>query len=84
MRNDLNGTAEIVPTTLFLDHALVDLASRKVVSLAHFGTGETFVMAQIEIGFRAVFSNKDLAMLKRTHGAWIHIDVGIQLKHRYF
>jgi len=40
---------------------------------------ETLVMAQIEIGFRAVTGHEHLAVLKRAHGAGINIDVGVKL-----
>ena len=35
-------------------------------------------MAQIEVGFCAVIGDKHLAVLKRRHGAWVYVDVGIQ------
>ena len=37
-------------------------------------------MPQVEIGFRPILSDKYFAMLKRAHGARIHVDIGIQLE----
>ena len=44
MRNNLNGRAQIVTTTLFTQHIRVDATSGKVIAAGHFGTDETFVM----------------------------------------
>jgi hypothetical protein len=38
---------------------------------------EALVVAEVEIGLRAVFGDEDFAMLKGTHGARVHIQVGI-------
>jgi hypothetical protein len=36
-------------------------------------------VAEVEIGFGPVVGDEDFAVLKRTHRAGVHIDVGIQL-----
>jgi hypothetical protein len=36
-------------------------------------------MSQVQVGFGAVLGNKDLAVLKRTHGAGVHVEVWIAL-----
>ena len=36
-------------------------------------------MAQIQVGFRAVVGDKNLAVLERRHGAGIDVEVGVQL-----
>ena len=84
VRNDLHGAAEIIAAALLVDHALVDLAGREVVALAHLGADEALVMAKIEVGFGAVVGDEDFAVLERAHGARIHVDVGVQLHHRDF
>ncbi len=38
-------------------------------------------MPQIQVGFRAVLGDKDLAVLDGVHGAGIDIDVGVELLH---
>jgi hypothetical protein len=50
-----------------------------IVGLAHDNARETLVMAEIQVGFSAVFRDVDLAMLIRVHSAGIHIDIRIQL-----
>ena len=42
---------------------------------------EALVMAEVEVGLRAVRGDEHLAVLKRAHGARIHVDVGIELHH---
>ena len=40
---------------------------------------EAFVVAEIEIRFGAVVGNEYFAMLQRTHGARIDVEIGIEL-----
>jgi hypothetical protein len=80
VRDDLHGLAEVLAAPLLLDHRLVDLAGGEVVALAHLGAGEALVMAQVEVGFGAVFGDEDLAVLERAHRARIDVDVGIELE----
>ena len=80
MRNDLDRAAEIIAAPLLLDHALVNLAGGEIIAPAHLPADEALVMPEVEVGFRAVFGNKYFTMLKWTHGAGIHVDVGIQLE----
>ena len=80
VRNHLHRAAEIVATALLAQHMLVDPAGGEVVALGHLGTDEALVVAQVEIGFRAILGDEHLAMLERTHGARIDVDVRIQLE----
>ena len=41
-------------------------------------------MAQVQIGFGAVIGDEHFSVLEWAHGAWIHIDIGIQLNHGDF
>ena len=81
VRNDLHCRTEVIAATFLGDDALVDAAGRKVAVARSRRTDEALVMAQIEIGFGAVTGDEHFAVLKRTHGAWIDIDVRIQLHH---
>ena len=65
VRNHLNSFAQVVTATLFLEHAFVDLAGGEVVGLAHARFNETLVVAQVQVGFGAVFGDKHLTVLKR-------------------
>ena len=40
--------------------------------------GEALVVAEIEIGFRAVVGDEDLAVLVRAHRARIDVQIGIE------
>ncbi len=78
VRNDLHGLAKVLAATLFTDDRFINLAGRKVITLAHLGRHESFVMAQIQIGLGTVFRDKDFAVLKGAHGARINVNVGIE------
>ena len=72
---------EIIAAPLLGDHALVDASGGEIAVAAGGGAHEALVMAEIEIGLGAVRGDEHLAVLKRAHGAGIHVDVGIQLHH---
>jgi len=84
VRYDLHGLAQILATTLFLDHGLVDLAGGEVVALAHARADVALIMAKIEVGLGTVIGHEHLAVLERAHGARIDVDVGIELEHGDF
>ena len=79
VRNDLHGAAEVIAAPLFGEDVLIDSARRDVVRLLRRNTGEALVMAEVEVGLRAVIGDEDLAVLIRAHGAGIDVQVGIEL-----
>ena len=79
VRNDLNRRAEIVAAPLLGDDVLVDAAGRDVVVPVGGTTGEPLVVAEIEIGLRAVIGHEHLAVLVRRHGAGIDVEIGVEL-----
>ena len=79
MRNHLHGLAQVVAAALAGDDLLVDAAGGEVVALGELGVGEALVVAQVEVGLRAVVGDEDLAVLERAHGARIDVQVGIEL-----
>ena len=81
MRNDLHGRAKIVAAPFLADHTFVYPAGRKIAVAAGGRTHEALIMPEVQIRFRAIAGHENLAMLKRAHGAWIHVDVRIQLDH---
>ena len=83
VRNDLDRLSQIVAAPFLLNDGFVDASGREVVAAGEFGVGVALVVAEIEIGFRAVIGDVDLAMLVWTHGAGIDIQIGIELEHRY-
>ena len=46
--------------------------------------GEALIMAEIEIGLRAVIGDIDFAMLERAHRARIDIEIGVELAQADF
>src|SRR5687768_2054269 len=83
MRNHLDSFAQVVTASLFFNHGEIDPASGPIVCLREIGVSEPFIVAEVEIGFSAIVCNEDFAVLKRGHGARIHVDVRIQLYQRY-
>ena len=51
----------------------------QLLSRREFGVSEALVVAEVEIGFRAVFGDKHFAVLKRAHRAGIDVQVRIAL-----
>src|SRR5690606_31737256 len=80
VRDHLHGAAEVLAAPLLLDHRLVDLAGGEVVPAPHARRHETFVVAEVEVGFGAVFGDEDLAVLERAHRARIDVDVRVELE----
>ena len=78
VRDDLDGLAQVIAATLFFDDALVDAAGGDVVGLRGTHVQKTFVVAQIKVGFSAVFGHVALPVFIRVECAGIDIDVGIQ------
>ena len=78
VRNNLYGCAEVVATAFFTQNVRVDTTRGEVVAAAHFGTNETLVVPQVQVGFSAVFSNEHFPVLDWAHSTWIDVDVRIQ------
>jgi hypothetical protein len=55
-----------------------------VIVAAQLGVGEALVMSQIEVGFRAIVGDEDLAVLERRHGSGIDIEIRVELLQRDF
>jgi hypothetical protein len=79
VRNDLHRRAQIITAPLALDDGLVDAALRDIVGLTAGDAGEALIMAQVEIGLRAVVRHIDFAMLIGRHRARINVQIGIEL-----
>src|SRR4029077_8001758 len=75
--DDLNGFAEIVTAALFGENGFVDAAGGPVIVAGKLGVGEALVVAEVEVGLRAVFGDKDFAVLKGAHGTGIDVQVRI-------
>ena len=83
MRDDLDRLAEILTPALLVDDPLVDLAGRHIGAAVQVHVQEALVVADVEVGLRAVLGDEDLAVLERVHRAGVDIEVGIELLHRH-
>ena len=81
VRNHLHGAAQIVAAPLFSNHVFIHLPGTEAVGAGELGVDKTFVVAEVEVGFRAVFGHEHLAVLEGAHRAGIHVDIRIQLEH---
>ena len=77
--NDLHGLAQVVAVALLGQHVPVDLAGGQVGVLVEVLVDEALVVAQVQVGFRAVVGDEHLAMLVGAHGAGVYVDVGVEL-----
>src|SRR5947207_15831046 len=82
MRNHLNGRYRIISAPFLTDDRIIDLAGGDVIRARQILVDETFVVAEIEIGFRAVFGDEDFPVLIRVHGAGVDVDVRIKFLNR--
>ncbi len=79
MRNHLNRSAKIFTPPFLLDNRVINPAGSIIIYLGHDRIGIALIMAHIQICFRPIISHKNLAMLKRVHGAGINIDIRVKL-----
>ncbi len=79
VRDDLDGFAEVIAAAFFGENGFVDAAGGPVIVAGKFGVSEALVVAEVEVGLGAIFGDEDFAMLKRAHGAGIHVEVRIAL-----
>src|SRR5690606_15338888 len=82
VRDDLHRLAKVSAPPFLAQHRLVDLPGGEVVHLAHAGGNETLVVAEVQVGFGAVFRDEHFAVLEGAHGTGVYVDVGVELEHR--
>ena len=81
MRHGLDRASQVVAAPLPGDHLRVDLARSEVGETGRFDVDETLVVAEVEIGLRAVDGNEHLAVLVRRHRAGVDVQVRVELGH---
>ncbi len=81
VRDHLHGAPEEVAAALAGDERLVDGALGEVALARQVLVDEALVVAQIKVSLVAVLGDEHLAVLKRAHGAGIHVQVRIHLLH---
>ena len=79
MGDDLHGRAEVFPSPLLVQHVPVDLAGGEVGEAVEVLVDEAFVVTEVEVGFRAVLGDVDLAVLVGAHRAGVDVDVRVEL-----
>jgi len=84
MWNHLHRLAQIFAAAFLADHRFIDLAGGEVIHLFHAGGDEALVVAEVEVGFGPVVSDKHFTVLHRAHGARIDVDIRVELEHGDF
>ena len=74
-----NKTQNLDYPSFFIQHIPIDLTGGQIGKFIQILVDKPFIVPQIQIGFRTVFRNIDLSVLIGAHGAWVHIDIGVQL-----
>ena len=75
----LDGLPQVLAPALLVEHVPVDLAGGQVGVLVQVLVNKPLVVAQVQVGLRPVLGDVHLPVLVRTHGAGVHVDVGVQL-----
>src|ERR1051326_3896779 len=83
VRDHLHRAAEVVAAPLFAYDRLVNLAGGEIVLLPHRRRDVALVVAEIEVGLRAVVGHEHLAVLERAHRARVDVDVRVHLEMRH-
>ena len=81
--NDLDGLSQIFAPALLIQHVPVDLAGGQVGKLVQVLVNKPLIVAQVQVRLQAVLRDVDLPVLVGAHGAWVHVDVGVQLLRRH-
>ncbi len=79
VRDHLDGGAEIVAAPLLGENVLIDAPGGDVVRLGGGTPGEALVVAEVEVGLRAIVGHEHFAVLVRRHRSGIEIEIGIEL-----
>ena len=78
VRDDLDRAAQIITAPLLTDHLGIHLAGGHIADPVQADVNEAFIVTQVQVSFSAVIQHVHFAVLVGAHGAWIHVDVGIQ------
>jgi len=84
MWNHLDGGTRIHPVALVVDDGVVHLSGRHIAVFVQTFINKTLVVANVQVGFPAIFRHIHLSVLVGVHRAGIHIQVRVQLLHRNF
>ena len=84
MRDDLHSRAEIITLALLIQHRPIDFAGCGVGIFGEVDVYESLIVTEIQISFRTVISDENLAMLIRTHCPRVDIDIRIEFLYSDF
>ncbi len=77
MRDDLNGAAQVVASSLLGNDFGIDLASSDIGGFGQVLTNEAFVVTQVQVGLGSVFRDENFPVLIGIHGPRVNVEVGI-------
>ena len=77
--DDLDRGAQIVAPALPVQHGPPDLAGGNGAVLRQILVHKPLVVPQVQVGLSAVLGDEHLTVLVGTHGAGVHIDIGVEL-----
>ena len=77
VRDHLHRLAQKIAAALLRQDRFVNTAGGPVVIARQLGRGKPFVVSLVQIGFPAVIGDVNFAVLIRTHGPGIDVQVGI-------
>jgi len=77
MRNYLDSFTEVIAAAFLGENGFVDAAAGPVIVAGKLDVGKAFVVAEVQVGFGSIVSDKDFAVLIRAHGAGIHVQIRV-------
>ena len=84
MRDNLNGFSKIVTFAFSFDDRFVNLSRCGIGGAGEGGVGIAVVVAKVEVGFGAVVSDIDFAVLERVHRSRVDVEIGVEFEHGDF
>ncbi len=84
MRNNLDRTSVVIPSSFFGNYRGVYLAGSCIGNGGQLNIYKPFVIAKVKVCFCAVFRHKNFPVLVRAHIARVNIKVWVQLLYRNF
>ena len=64
-------------------HRAIHLPGRQIGRPGELQIDKALVVTQVHVRFPPVAGNEHLPMLVRGHGAWVNVEVGVELHDRY-
>ena len=81
MGNDLDGSSSEVSPAFLLQNRPVNFTGCNIGISGKTFINKTFIMSEIEIGFRTVIGYEYFSVLYRIHGSRVNVDIWIEFLH---